>query len=110
MNLAPLKTHVEPGSSSVGPAAGTWIIGICSVVFDIDVGQTLQHLHPENCLSEEEQSSVAFHAFPVSSSSWLQAHMQYQQPSQLLALGQYACSGSSACVAAAAAQWYSQVL
>uniref|UniRef100_A0A383W295 UDENN domain-containing protein n=1 Tax=Tetradesmus obliquus TaxID=3088 RepID=A0A383W295_TETOB len=66
MNLAPLKTHVEPGSSSVGPAAGTWIIGICSVVFDIDVGQTLQHLHPENCLSEEEQSSVAFHAFPDS--------------------------------------------
>jgi hypothetical protein len=66
MNLPPIKTHAEHSSSNDRPAAGTWIIGICSVVFDIDVGQTLQHLHPENCLSEEEQSSVAFHAFPVS--------------------------------------------
>jgi hypothetical protein len=57
------------------PPAGTWIIGICSVVFDIDVGQTLQHLHPENCLSEEEQSSVAFHAFPVSCYNWHQADL-----------------------------------
>lgn len=48
------------------PGSSCWIIGICSVVFDIDVGQTLQFLYPEECLSEEEQSCVAFHAFPVS--------------------------------------------
>eukprot|EP00882_Tetradesmus_deserticola_P009205 GHRQ01009708.1.p1 GENE.GHRQ01009708.1~~GHRQ01009708.1.p1 ORF type:complete len:128 (+),score=29.47 GHRQ01009708.1:1169-1552(+) len=66
MSLAHIKTHVEPSSSSVRPAAGSWVIGICSVVFDIDVGQTLQHLYPDDCLSQEEQSSVAFHAFPDS--------------------------------------------
>lgn len=47
-----------------GPST-PWVIGICSVLFDIDKGQTLQHLHPVDCISDEEQASVAFHSFPV---------------------------------------------
>lgn len=48
-----------------------WIIGICSTVFDIDVGQTLRHLVPQECLSDEEKSLVAFHSFPVSITAYL---------------------------------------
>jgi hypothetical protein len=35
------------------------------VLFDVDKGQTLQDIWPLDCLSEEEKSAVAFHAFPV---------------------------------------------
>ena len=38
---------------------------LCSVVFDIDVGQRLEHCHPEGALSEEEARDLAFHSFPV---------------------------------------------
>ncbi|EFJ46522.1 hypothetical protein VOLCADRAFT_118103 [Volvox carteri f. nagariensis] len=50
-----------------------WIVGICSVVFDIDVGQRIEHLVPEACLSKEEQHDVAFHSFPDSMSMELHA-------------------------------------
>lgn len=38
---------------------------MCSVIFDVDKGQTLQDLWPPDCLSEEDKAAVAFHAFPV---------------------------------------------
>lgn len=43
-----------------------WILGICTVVFDVDVGQKINNLVPSGILSKEEQMAVAFHAFPVS--------------------------------------------
>lgn len=42
-----------------------WIVGVCSVLFDVDVGQKVEHLHPPTALSPEEQTDVAFCAFPV---------------------------------------------
>lgn len=43
----------------------TWLTGLCSCIFDVDVGQRVQHLVPAGCLSEEEAADVAFHSFPV---------------------------------------------
>lgn len=61
-----------------------WLICMASVVFDIDIGQKvlnfifyfllfyqffkIEHLVPEGSLSFNEQSDVAFHAFPDSMS------------------------------------------
>ena len=44
-----------------------WLIGICSVLFDIDVGQKVLDIYPPGALGEDEASDVAFHAFPVQS-------------------------------------------
>lgn len=41
------------------------MLGLCSVLFDVDKGQTLRDIWPLDCLSEEEKAAVAFHAFPV---------------------------------------------
>ena len=45
-----------------------WIVGLCSVLFDIDVGPKVQDLvdDPVSTLTPEERQDVAFHAFPVS--------------------------------------------
>ncbi len=43
-----------------------WIVGLCAVVFDVDVGQKVKFLTPDGALSEEERAAVAFHSFPVS--------------------------------------------
>lgn len=50
-----------------------WIVGICSVVFDLDVGQQLECVFPNDALPEPIASAVAFHAFPVSVYSLLLA-------------------------------------
>jgi hypothetical protein len=42
-----------------------WILGVCSVVFDIDEGQKLEDCFPQNALSEDEANDIAFHSFPV---------------------------------------------
>lgn len=42
-----------------------WVVGIASVVFDLDVGQQLECVYPANALMEPTASAVAFHAFPV---------------------------------------------
>lgn len=50
-----------------------WIVAVCSVVFDVDVGQRVEHIYPEGVLSDDEVQDVAFHAFPVragGSHSW----------------------------------------
>ena len=43
-----------------------WLVGVCSVVFDIDVGQRIEYLYPPDTLRAGEDSDVAFHSFPVS--------------------------------------------
>lgn len=50
------------------PMASPWVVGICSVIFDVDVGQKISHLVPENCISETERTDVAFNSFPDSMS------------------------------------------
>jgi hypothetical protein len=76
-----VKTVTESGMSSSGTgdaasdserasvaslkAVWPWIEGICSVLFDIDVGQTVRDIVPGRVLTEEEESAVAFNAFPV---------------------------------------------
>ncbi len=40
----------------------SWIIGVASVVFDIDQGQTLEHLYPAGIINEEEGRDVAFNS------------------------------------------------
>jgi len=42
-----------------------WILGICSIIFDIDEGQKLEECFPHNALSDDEANEVAFHSFPV---------------------------------------------
>ncbi len=42
-----------------------WILGVCSVVFDIDEGQKMEDCFPQNAISEDEANDIAFHSFPV---------------------------------------------
>ena len=43
----------------------SWIVAICSVLFDLDVGQRIDSICPDHALTEEEANDVAFHSFPV---------------------------------------------
>ena len=52
-------------NGSDNSAGNDWILGICSVVFDLLEGQKLEDCFPQNALSEEEANDVAFHSFPV---------------------------------------------
>lgn len=45
---------------------GQLVTALCQVVFDIDVGQKVEAVHPPGALTPEEESDVAFHSFPVS--------------------------------------------
>jgi hypothetical protein len=42
-----------------------WLVAICSVLFDLDVGQRIDSIVPEGALTDEEANDVAFHSFPV---------------------------------------------
>ncbi|KAG1666410.1 hypothetical protein FOA52_006519 [Chlamydomonas sp. UWO 241] len=53
--------------------ASPWAVGLCSVLFDVDVGPKVEALTPAGCLSTQEQQDVAFHAFPDSMSMELRA-------------------------------------
>ena len=45
----------------------SWLVGICSVLFDIDVGPRVSNLIPgDQVLTPEEHQDIAFYAFPVS--------------------------------------------
>lgn len=35
------------------------------MLFDVDIGQKVEHIYPPNALSTEEQTDVAFCSFPV---------------------------------------------
>lgn len=59
---------LEPKKLAVDRSPSTWLRCICSVEFDLDQGQKLEHIVPEDALSIEEQSDVSFHAFPDSMS------------------------------------------
>lgn len=48
-----------------------WLIGLCSVIFDIDEGQKVLETYPPGLLSPDEATNVAFHAFPDSLSAEL---------------------------------------
>jgi hypothetical protein len=39
-----------------------WLIGLASVVFDIDQGQTLEGMYPEGVISQAESRDVAFNS------------------------------------------------
>lgn len=47
------------------PPRSDWIVAICSVLFDLDVGQRIDSIVPEGALTDEEANDVAFHSFPV---------------------------------------------
>ena len=55
---------MSDGDADNGPIDVTqsWIIGVASVVFDIDQGQTLECLYPEGIITEEEGRDVAFNS------------------------------------------------
>jgi len=52
--------------SSVG--ATNWVVALCSITFDLDVGQQVEECYPSDALSPEERKDIAFHAFPDSMS------------------------------------------
>lgn len=58
-----------------------WIVAICSVVFDVDIGQKVEHIHPADAITEEEQHDLAFHAFPDSLSMELHSVSQIKDSS-----------------------------
>jgi hypothetical protein len=35
------------------------------VIFDVDVGQTVQHVVPEGAFTTDEESAISFCSFPV---------------------------------------------
>lgn len=55
------------------PHTTSWLVCFCSVEFDLDVGQKMEHVVPPDSLTSKEQSDIAFHAFPDSMSLELQA-------------------------------------
>ena len=63
-----------------------WLLGIAVVVFDIDVGQRIDHLVPANCLTEDEGSAVAFHSFPVGAHNLQRAMSVHHRSSIVLTL------------------------
>jgi len=52
-----------------------WLIGLASVVFDIDQGQTLEDLYPEGVISEAEGRDVAFNSEPWSATACTTARL-----------------------------------
>ena len=48
-------------AASAEPGQHAWVVGVASVVFDIDQGQRLECLHPATSLSSPEVTDVAFH-------------------------------------------------
>ena len=49
------------------PTGRSWLVGICSVLFDIAVGPRVSNLIPgDQVLTPEERQDIAFYAFPVS--------------------------------------------
>ena len=52
-----------------------WACAICSVLFDLDVGQRIDSIYPEGALTEEEANDVAFHSFPVPHPLWFQSYV-----------------------------------
>jgi hypothetical protein len=54
------------GPHSMGESTESpWLVAICSVLFDLDVGQRIDSIVPEGALTDEEANDVAFHSFPV---------------------------------------------
>ncbi|GAX81871.1 hypothetical protein CEUSTIGMA_g9299.t1 [Chlamydomonas eustigma] len=52
----------------------SWLVGMCSVLFDVDVGPRVSNMVPDDgFLTREEKQDVAFHAFPDSMSLELHA-------------------------------------
>ena len=61
ITLASSGLHIQLMEQPRSP----WIVAICSVLFDLDVGQRIDSIVPEGALTEEETNDVAFHSFPV---------------------------------------------
>lgn len=40
----------------------SWIVAVASVIFDIDIGQKIERVVPEDAISEHEARDVAFHS------------------------------------------------
>jgi hypothetical protein len=93
------RARVSPRSHPRSP----WLLGLSSVLFDVDRGQTLQHMWPPECISEHEQAAVAFHAFPVSARS---AGMRAQHTAACWMPSRGACPAEAAtCVANRCVCW-----
>lgn len=48
-----------------------WCTALCSVVFDLKLGQRVEHIVPCGALTAKEQTDVAFHSFPDTTSQEL---------------------------------------
>ncbi|KAI9325886.1 hypothetical protein DFJ73DRAFT_632994 [Zopfochytrium polystomum] len=46
-----------------------WVLCICVVAFDLELGQALEFVYPPVSLSQEEKKNISFSAFPDSNSS-----------------------------------------
>lgn len=64
--LCALVLRLSCGPGCLPMNRGSWVVGLGTVLFDVDVGPKVEHLVPEDALTVEERQDVAFHAFPVS--------------------------------------------
>ena len=82
--ICSILTHRDHTIVMQTPGRSDWILAICSVVFDLDVGQQMESVYPIAAISETTATSVAFHAFPVSTRDDRQ--LAVKQNIQLLAV------------------------
>eukprot|EP00951_Prasinocladus_malaysianus_P013410 scaffold101303_cov44-Prasinocladus_malaysianus.AAC.1 len=61
-------SHDQSFDESFGSHGNEWVCALCSISFDLDVGQHVDDCYPPDSLTSEEQADIAFHAFPDSMS------------------------------------------
>lgn len=52
-----------------------WLVGIATVVFDLDLGQQMDNLHPPGVLHDTEREAIEYSSFPVCTSRALLLRM-----------------------------------
>ena len=62
---------IDCPSLMMRPNPSSWFTALCSVEFDLKLGQRVEHIVPSGALTAKEQSDVAFHTFPDSMSQEL---------------------------------------
>ncbi|XP_024525633.1 protein DENND6A [Selaginella moellendorffii] len=58
--------HDSGGDAAGAPSLEHWLVGFCTIRFDLEQGQVVEECYPAGALSQEEELDVAFSSFPDS--------------------------------------------